>query len=293
MPTPPTQLDGTPVATSISNAGSSERTTGGTSPAKMPTVKQNAKQSSNNDATNVLPMEYVEVMHNLDKAYDQVNEEHECNEMARRIFTRQAALVSFFINMSFLACGALFFASQTDWDLVDVALFTVYTVTSAGYGHVEIPGTPLFQIVDTFYILIGMSLMAIMMAQVYKFLEMEAVQIQQAASNRTEVVEEGIDKLTTEPSGKIRNEALSSLRNEQKKNGRLLFEKLVLFLSRVVHFSVENKWGDFLYRVGALVGLASLGGITVGLIEQWPWYTCMYWSIVVRIFQARPHCIMA
>ena len=226
-----------------------------------------------------LPLEYIQVVRGLDEAYGLVDGEHECEVMARRIFARQAAFATFFVNATFLTCGALFFASQTDWAMEDVALFTVYTVTSAGYGHVEIPQTALFQLVDTFYVLIGLSLMAIMLAQIYKCLEMETIRIQEAAGLKAEVLQEGIDNLKMQPASEKRNKSLEKLENLKRKhfNG---FARFTLFLSRVVIFSVENPWGDFVYRLVSLVGLALLGGLTVGVIEGWPWYTCIYWSVI-------------
>lgn len=182
-------------------------------------------------------------------------------------------------------CGALFFASQTDWETVDVALFTVYTVTSAGYGHVDIPDTALYQIFDTFYILIGLSLMAIMMAQVYQFLELEASCLQQV-SDKAEVLQQGLERLENEPPSAKRDEALAKLK-EQQKTDHGIYGKCLLYMTRVVVFSTENPLGDFLYRIGCLAALSLLGAIPVGIIEGWTWYGSIYWSVVVRSFGIR------
>ena len=244
-------------------------------------------QNSVTQGSCTIPTEYIEVIRDLDEAYGTVNIEHSCEEEARIIFARQAALATFLINVSFLACGALFFASQTDWDAVDVALFTVYTVTSAGYGHVEIPNTPLFQLVDTAYILIGLSLMAIMMAQLYKFVELEAVRLlHKHVSLKSEVLRDGIDNLSEQPTSVARDKALQSLKEQKDKQQTTAWlDTIVMMLSRVIQFSVDDPLGDFVYRIAALVGLAMLGGLTVGLLEQWPWYTCVYWSVVVGSFR--------
>ena len=223
---------------------------------------------------------YGEMIRGMNQAYCCVNEEHASLEQARMAWARQAAFWTFFINSAFLLGGALFFASQTDWAAIDVALFTVYTVTSAGYGHVDIPHTPLFQIVDTFYILTGLSLMAIMMAQVYQFLELEAKRLQ-SASDKAEVLQQGMEQLRSEPPSAKRDEALHKL-NQHKEEALGLWERFVLTMTRVVLFSVENPWGDFLHRIGSLTFLVLLGAIVVGNIEGWSWYTSMYWAVVVR-----------
>ena len=177
--------------------------------------------SSNGDPTESPPPNsttYGDVVREMDEAYNCVNDEHSSELLARKTFARYAAFATFLVNMCFLLCGAGFFASQTDWEAVDVALFTVYTVTSAGYGHVEIPDTPLFQIVDTIYILVGLSLMATMMAQGYQFLELEASQFQNHG-DKAEVLEQGIKRLEQEPQSEKRDKALEKLKAKKKKAG--------------------------------------------------------------------------
>ena len=243
--------------------------------------KDNQKVSfANSDTATAVVSSYGEVIKGMDEAYTSVCDDHNSDVNARKQFARQAAFATFFVNMTFLVCGALFFPSQTDWEPVDIALFTVYTVTSAGYGHVPLPDSALFQIVDTFYILIGLSLMAIMMAQVYQFLELEASRLQQA-SDKAEVLQQGLDRLENEPPSAKRDEALAKLK-EQQKEDLGIHGRCLLFMTRVVVFSVENPWGDFLHRIGSLAGLVLLGAIVVGSIEGWTWYTSVYWAVVVR-----------
>jgi len=222
---------------------------------------------------------YSGVIRDMNKAYCSVNDEFTSEAQARMIFARSAAVATFFINITFLLGGGLFFASQTDWAVVDIALFTVYTVTSAGYGHLEIPTTALFRIFDSFYIMIGLVLMAIMMAQGYQYLQMEGMRLH-PASDRAEVLEQGIKRLKKEPKGHKRDKLLAQLQ-AQKSEKMGIFDKFVLLLTRVVVFSTENAWGDFLYRIASLAALCASGAIPVGLIEGWNWYSSIYWSIVV------------
>ena len=224
---------------------------------------------------------YQQVARGLDQAYGAVHNDHTCDEQARRIFARRAAFWSLLVTCTFLFLGALFFASQTDWDSVDVALFTVYTVTSAGYGHVDIPTTALFRIVDTFYVLIGLSLMAIMMAQVFQYLELEAKHLHAGAmTDKVQVIEQGIERLMKEPPSASRDLALAELRH-QRRSAMGMFGKPALYISRLYVFSIENPWGDFLYRITSLVCLILSGAVIVGCIEGWNWYTAMYWSVIV------------
>ena len=239
---------------------------------------QTNNDSNNNNAA-IVSTSYGDTVKGLDEAFVTVFDDHDCEVQARQQWAREAAVGTTLINVSFLVGGALFFASQTDWATVDVALFTVYTVTSAGYGHVDIPDTALYQIFDTFYILIGLSLMAIMMAQVYQFLELEASRLQKH-SDKAEVLQEGIDRLKNEPPSAKRDEALVKLK-KQRNSSHGLYGKCLLYVTRVIVFSSENPWGDFLYRIGCLVGLSMMGAIPVGILEGWTWYGSIYWSVVV------------
>ena len=232
---------------------------------------------------------YQQVARGLDQAYGAVHNDHTCDEQARRIFARRAAFWSLLVTCTFLFLGALFFASQTDWDSVDVALFTVYTVTSAGYGHVDIPTTALFRIVDTFYVLIGLSLMAIMMAQVFQYLELEAKHLHAGAmTDKVQVIEQGIERLMKEPPSASRDLALAELRH-QRRSAMGMFGKPALYISRLYVFSIENPWGDFLYRITSLVCLILSGAVVVGCIEGWNWYTAMYWSVIVSNLSLSSH----
>ena len=64
--------------------------------------------------------------------------------------------------VGYLALGTAFFIRQTEWTIPSSLLFSIYTITSVGYGNHHIPKTPGFQLYVIFYILIGIAALTIM-----------------------------------------------------------------------------------------------------------------------------------
>jgi uncharacterized membrane protein YuzA (DUF378 family) len=105
----------------------------------------------------VLTVGDVEMLVGLEQEYSNTVNESEIDIQARIIWARHSALISIVFMILYLVVGIAFFRTQTDWDLPNATLFAVYTAISAGYGHLDIPKTPLFQIFDIFYIIIGIA----------------------------------------------------------------------------------------------------------------------------------------
>ena len=70
---------------------------------------------------------------------------------------RQSAFLSVIFMVGYLALGTAFFIRQTEWTIPSSLLFSIYTITTVGYGNHRIPKTPRFQLYVIFYILIGVE----------------------------------------------------------------------------------------------------------------------------------------
>ena len=87
----------------------------------------------------------VELCQQLDEEYERALEEREIGYNARYASVRQSALISVFFMFSFLFLGTAFFIRQAQWSIADSLLFSVYAITTVGYGNHEIPTAPAFQ----------------------------------------------------------------------------------------------------------------------------------------------------
>ena len=111
-----------------------------------------------------LTLEDIEVCRQLDDEYERALEEREIGYTARYNSVRQSAFLSVFFMLSYLVLGTAFFMRQTDWSVADSLLFSIYTVTTVGYGNQPIPRTSGFQIYTIFYILVGIAALTIMVS---------------------------------------------------------------------------------------------------------------------------------
>jgi hypothetical protein len=113
-----------------------------------------------------LSTEDIEICQRLDDEYERALEEREIGYNARYGSVRQSAFLSVFFTMAYLFLGTAFFMRQTAWTVADSLLFSIYTITTVGYGERELPTTPGFQAYTIFYILVGIAALTIMASEV-------------------------------------------------------------------------------------------------------------------------------
>lgn len=121
----------------------------------------------------------LEICRILDQEYELALEERDVAYSARSQSVRQSACFAVSFMGIFLAVSVTFFLRQTaSWDVADALLFSIYTITTVGYGNLHHPETPAFQLYTIFFILIGIATLTIMVAQVYQWLSLEASRAQ-------------------------------------------------------------------------------------------------------------------
>ncbi len=111
---------------------------------------------------NQLTVEDLEICQRLDEEYERALEEREIGYNARYASVRQSAVLSVFFMAAFLTLGTAFFIRQAAWTIPESILFSIYTITTVGYGRSEMPTTPGFQAYTIFYILVGIAALTIM-----------------------------------------------------------------------------------------------------------------------------------
>ena len=112
-----------------------------------------------------MSMEDIEICQRLDDEYERALEEREVGYNARYASVRQSAFLSVFFMFTYLFLGTLFFMRQAAWTIPDSLLFSIYTITTVGYGNSSgAPTTPGFQAYIIFYILIGIAALTIVVS---------------------------------------------------------------------------------------------------------------------------------
>ena len=137
-------------------------TTTTTAPGGGPLHHQIPQSSPTNFGDGKLTSEDIEICQRLDEEYERALEEREIGYNARYASVRQSAFLSVFFMLAYLVLGTGFFAKQTAWTIPESLLFSIYTITTVGYGKSDIPTTPGFQSYTIFYILVGIAALTIM-----------------------------------------------------------------------------------------------------------------------------------
>lgn len=109
-----------------------------------------------------LSLEDMEICQRLDDEYENALEEREIGYMARYTSVRQSACFSVMFMLTFLSLGTTFFMRYADWSIHDSLLFSIYTITTVGYGNKAIPKETGFQCFTILYIFVGIATLTIM-----------------------------------------------------------------------------------------------------------------------------------
>lgn len=135
-------------------------------PKRSPNALSPSTSGSPNLPPNQLTEEDLELCQRLDEEYERALEEREIGYNARYVSVRQSAVLSVCFMAAFLSLGTAFFMKQAAWTIPESMLFSIYTITTVGYGRNEMPTTPGFQLYTIFFILVGIAALTIMVGLV-------------------------------------------------------------------------------------------------------------------------------
>ena len=72
----------------------------------------------------------------------------------------------------------MFYSHEAGWSVPDALLFTVYTVTTVGYGGPRpLPNTAAFHAFTSFYVLVGISGVTVLGVHTYQLITLEATRM--------------------------------------------------------------------------------------------------------------------
>lgn len=238
----------------------------------------NAKQANMSSAD-------VELCQQLDEEYERALEEREIGYNARYASVRQSAVISVFFMFSFLFLGTAFFIRQAQWSIADSLLFSVYAITTVGYGNHEIPTAPAFQAYTIFYLLIGIAALTIMVAQVYMCIALEASRAQHNR-DKNKMARRGLRVMADSASGNSNSrgnhgdagpDEIITYHNDNLPG---FMDKTFRCFDRAKIFFTENEVGRGISVIFPFAGLILIGALVVGPIEGWTFLEAIYFSIV-------------
>lgn len=154
-PKPPISVVRTKSKAKVSAVPNNQTDTNGSNPT-TPRIK------SASPVPQQLSIEDMEIFQRLDDEYENALEERHIGYMARYTSVRQAACLSVVFMLIFLSLGTTFFMNYANWTMQDSLLFSIYTITTVGYGNQTIPKQNGFQSFTILYIFVGIAMLTIM-----------------------------------------------------------------------------------------------------------------------------------
>lgn len=255
---------------------------------------QGSRRMSSSPVVQNLSIEDMEIFQRLDDEYENALEERHIGYMARYTSVRQSAFFSVVFMLVFLGLGTTFFMRYADWTAQDSLLFSIYTITTVGYGNQAIPKESGFQSFTILYIFVGIATLTIMVAQVYQCIALETSRAQHSR-DKSEMARRGLgmDILSRSGSRQQRNNngrahssqasAASSVSHEPPVSyfeDWAFFDTVMHYYEQARHFFTYNETGRAFSVLLPFAGLVLVGAIVVGPLEEWSIVESLYFAVV-------------
>mmetsp|Transcript_3469 Transcript_3469/g.4830 ORF Transcript_3469/g.4830 Transcript_3469/m.4830 type:complete len:716 (+) Transcript_3469:35-2182(+) len=232
----------------------------------------------------------------LDEGYEHALEEQDIIWNSRFISVRQNAAIGLWFVAVYVLTGTLVFHSSTNWTIPESLLFTIYSITTVGYGSLIVPDRPSIHIFIVFYILVGIATMTIIATQMYEYINVQAsrahnIQDKLDLAKRRGEMDAKKSKnynviLTNSNSNSSRTNTnvLPEATREKFTKVRLCFEisvdKVMRFYQALDFFLTTNKYGKIISVPLPFIVLIGIGAAVVGPIQNWNFTQSLYFSVV-------------
>jgi hypothetical protein len=215
--------------------------------------------------------EDLEICRRLDEEYERALEEREVGYEARYNSVRQSAASSIAFMLVYMILGTIFFTKVAGWEFHQALFFSVYTITTVGYGSHQIPNDAGFQIYTIFYIFVGIATLTIMVAQVYQCIALVASRAQHSR-DKAELARKGRD---------IRGNSVNSdLEEFQNRHPHTMLDTFCHSLDSCKRFLRDTELGRGVSVICPFAGLILVGAVVVGPIEGWTAVESVYFAVV-------------
>uniref|UniRef100_A0A8J9S115 Potassium channel domain-containing protein n=1 Tax=Phaeodactylum tricornutum TaxID=2850 RepID=A0A8J9S115_PHATR len=240
----------------------------------------------------VLSAQDLALCQRLDQDYERALESLQVGYSARYYSVRQSALCSVIFMLVLLTLGTIFFLRQAPfWSLEEALLFSVYTITTVGYGHLQHPETAAFQLYTVAYIFVGIATLTIMVAQVYQCVALEAARAQHAAAdegNRRNAQMPDRDGIVRD---QRHNQDPPSLHHHETRSQSFssdmvweystsVWDSVTAMLRRAYRYFRQDEFGRSLSVIFPMTGLVLIGAVVIGVLESWTWPEALYFAVV-------------
>ena len=247
----------------------------------------------------------VTTIERLDADYEKALLQREIGWNARYISVRQNSGLSLWFFFLFIMCGTIFFEITTDWTLSESLLFSMYTITTVGYGQHIIPDSPTVQIFICFYIFVGIAMLTgkrpimvdfpqsdfptnatvfpVLAAQLYQWIVLEVTWAQYERDSNKYIKRHNQNvKNSGDAEAAMAGEGIiSSPQEEQKMTlSDKVFDGGLKLLNWVQAYVKDNPAGQLMIVLVPFSILILLGAVVVGSVQGWDFVESLYFAVV-------------
>jgi hypothetical protein len=235
--------------------------------------------NSNPPSSSLQNSDLTTLRHIFDTEYERAIEHQEISWRARYTATRLSFALSCACMLLYLWGGCMFYRSEAGWSVPDALLFTVYTVTTVGYGGPQpLPNTAAFHAFTSLYVLVGISGVTVLGAHTYQLITLEATRMraskrrQQQQQLEEEESNDGLDEYDQDPAmERFRRQFMSELEDRVRERPALdrALDASIKRLKEAKHYMESTRSGRIFAVILPFVGMILLGALVVGLNEGW------------------------
>ena len=270
----------------------------GDAPAEMFQISDDDDSKNSDRTRGVTNAVAEEELHKLrkifDSEYEKALQDQEISWKARFTATRLTFFLASMLMVLYLWLGCMFYRSEAGWSIPDSLLFTVYTVTTVGYGGPQpLPNTVAFHAFTCMYILVGISGVTVIGTNTYQMITLEATRMR---SSPLEQKRQSQEAQSTDNASESEGDLDVLAREMAKRREQFMTELDDLvrqqpFFSAALDYCIDRfkqtqiylkttKSGRILAVMLPFTGMIIFGAVVVGIIEGWSPLESIYWSIV-------------
>lgn len=228
------------------------------------------KKVDSNKRSSITPVD-LDMLRNLEHEYSAAARRTTARGKAQRIWACRAGLFSVLFMMIYFIVGVIVLLQlahdDEDWDNLNTFLFVVYTACTTGFGHISPPDTTAYYLFNTIYLMIGVAAMAIMIAQVFQWMELEAARARDLRKARE----------------------LAALSGTNDHLPQRTLSRFWRWTDRFMPWFQETKTGSVVSVVLTLTFIGLMGAVPIGLVEGWTFPQMIYFACVAMTTVGKYH----
>lgn len=218
---------------------------------------------------------------NIDHEYENVVEERHLRCQAKMYSIRYSAIMTFAMLGFYVGIGVMYYSYlDGDWAIEQSLLFIVYTMTTVGYGNIQVVTSPRSKLFTTVYIFFGIGIITLFASGLIEYIVLEGVQTQYRR-DRVTIARKGMESLQNNatPIGKEAHQSMQVYLDDAIVD-RYGIDFFIQIWRKVKNFSRRTNIGICLADSIPLLVIIFTGAVTVGSLEGWSVIDSIYFSVV-------------